>query len=112
MLSEDSKKTIDALTKEDLLYEVNRGGRSRFQRENFDYVKTRLALLEQQRHDHDLKEQLGLNAEANQIAKKANELSDEANTTSKKAYRMSAISTVVAVVALFVALVPQCTSGR
>jgi hypothetical protein len=30
MLSDDSKKTIDALTKEQLLYEVNSGHRSRF----------------------------------------------------------------------------------
>jgi len=46
MISEDSKTLIDALSEEELRYEVNLGRRSRFQREKFAYVQTRLSELE------------------------------------------------------------------
>jgi hypothetical protein len=36
------------MSKEDLLEEINRGEGSRFQDENYAYLKTRLALMEQQ----------------------------------------------------------------
>jgi len=45
-ISEESKRAIDALSEEELLLEVNLGNRSRFQRERFAYVKTRLKTLE------------------------------------------------------------------
>lgn len=41
-ISEKSKKIIDSLSREELVYEINLGNRSRFQREKFAYLKTRL----------------------------------------------------------------------
>ncbi len=40
MLTDEKKKRIEALTTEEMLYEINLGHRSRFQRENFVYLKT------------------------------------------------------------------------
>lgn len=45
MLTEESKAAINALSREDLLYEINLGRRSRFQGEKFAYVQTRLATI-------------------------------------------------------------------
>ena len=40
MIKEDKKKRIESLTTEEMLFEINRGHKSRFQREAFDYLKT------------------------------------------------------------------------
>lgn len=110
MLTNESKETINALTHEDLIEEINKGNRSRFQGDNFAYLKTRLVLLEKQKNERHAQQQLSLDAESNQIAKEANELAREANGTSKSAYRMSVLSVVVAIVAALIALLPQCTT--
>lgn len=44
-ISEKAKSTIDALSKVELIDEVEKGRKSRFQREKFDYVKERLAKI-------------------------------------------------------------------
>lgn len=104
MLSDNSRQTIDALPREELLVEINKGSRSRFQGDNFAYLKMRLALLEKQEHDAHMEQQLGLDARANQIANEANEIAREANTSSSRAYRISVLSVIVAIVAVFIAL--------
>ena len=48
MLSEETKAKIDALTKDELRFEINQKNRSRFQGANFAYIETRLAALEDQ----------------------------------------------------------------
>ncbi len=40
MLTDEKKKRIEALTTEEMLYEINLGHRSHFQREKFAYLKT------------------------------------------------------------------------
>ena len=39
MLSEDKKKRIEALSTEEMAYEVNKGNASRFQRDAYAYLK-------------------------------------------------------------------------
>ena len=46
MISEDAKSRIDSLSEEELRYEVDLGAKSRFQREKFAYVQSRLSELE------------------------------------------------------------------
>jgi hypothetical protein len=45
MLSEKAKKAIDALSKEELRQEIDKGRLSRFQGEKFAYCQTRFANL-------------------------------------------------------------------
>lgn len=40
MIPEDKKKRIESLSTDEMLYEINLGRRSRFQREKFAYLKT------------------------------------------------------------------------
>lgn len=46
MISDKAKKVIDALSVEELRYEIERGNRSRFQRDKYAYLKVRLAAIE------------------------------------------------------------------
>lgn len=110
MLSDESKRKIDELSREALLEEINKGNKSRLQGEKFAYAKTRRDLLEQQDIQHQIQQQLSLDAEANKIAKEANDIAREAATTSKRAYRMSVFSVIVAIIAALIALLPQCTT--
>lgn len=48
VISDETKTTIDALTKDELRQEINRKNQSRFQRDNYAYLQTRLAALEEQ----------------------------------------------------------------
>lgn len=111
MLSEQSKQAIDALPKEDLIQEIHRGNRSRFQGDNHAYLQTRLDMLEQQEQAEKKREEIGVGKEANELAKEANSIAREANTTASKAYRVSIFSVLVALVAALIALLPQC-SGK
>ena len=72
MLSDESKRVIDRLTREDLVYEANRGRSSRFQGERFDYLKTRLDLLKQQESQEHVENRQELDVEANRIAERTN----------------------------------------
>lgn len=40
MINDDTKQRIEALSIDEMVYEINRGHRSRFQRDNFAYLKT------------------------------------------------------------------------
>jgi len=40
MVKDDTKQRIEAMSIEEMAHEVNRGHRSRFQRDNFAYLKT------------------------------------------------------------------------
>lgn len=102
MISDEAKKTIDALSMEELLHEVMREGSSRFQGEKYDYLLARFALIKKREEDEHKEKELDLAQEANDIAKAA-------NVTSSSAYRMSAISIIVAVVALLATVLQQCS---
>ena len=93
MISDSAKQMIDGLSLEELLHEVMRENRSRFQGDNYDYLVTRLAVVKQCASDEYQGKQLDLAQEANKIAKAA-------NATSSMAYRMAAFSVMVAIVAL------------
>ena len=101
-MTDSAKQTIDALSLGELLHEVMRESRSRFQGENYDYLLTRLALVKQRAADEYQAQQLHLAKEANDIARIA-------NATSGKAYRMAVFSVLVAVVALVAAVLQQGT---
>lgn len=45
MISDETKATIDALPKDELVFEINKRNRSRFQGDKFAYLETRLAAL-------------------------------------------------------------------
>ena len=40
MITDEKKKRIESLSTDEMLYEINLGNRSRFQREKFAYLKT------------------------------------------------------------------------
>jgi hypothetical protein len=111
MLSEENKKTIDSLTMEELLTELMKQERSRFQGEMHDYLLSRYALIEKQQEDEHKSNELTLAKDANNLAAQANQIAKDANKVSLRAYRISALSVVVALVALVISLVQRCTSG-
>ena len=51
MVSKKAKSAIDALSEQELRFEIERGRRSRFQRDNYAYLKVKLAELEKGRED-------------------------------------------------------------
>lgn len=97
MLSDESKKAIDALSKDDLLLEVNKGRSSRFQSEKFAYLQSRLQRIQESDNAAQHEAELEVGIEANNIAR-------DANATAKKSLRLSVLSIIVAVVAIIVAM--------
>ncbi|MDP1734271.1 MAG: hypothetical protein Q8L44_07910 [Sulfuritalea sp.] len=102
MISDETKAAIDGLPMEELLHEVIRGNRSRFQGEGHDYLVAQYALMKQREQDRVKEKELTLAEEANNIAKAA-------SVTAVSAYRMSYISVVVAIVALLGTVLQQCS---
>jgi anti-sigma-K factor RskA len=111
MLSDTAKVEIDNMSREELTLELNKGNRSRFQRDNFAYLQTRLSELNKQENTEHSKAQLSLAEEANHIAREANNQSRTANATSAKAYRMATLSAIVALLAVIVAALAQCQNA-
>ena len=107
MLSEKSKSTIDALSKEELGIEVQKAHLSRFQGEKFAYVKSRLGQIEDSETIEKHKAEIDLALEANEISRDANKLAESANNTSNRAWRASLLSVVVAIVAIIVSMCGQ-----
>lgn len=102
MLSEEARKTIDALSKEELLLEINKGHRSRFGHDNFAYLKTRLQALQErdaaQRRNEDIvhtEAELRLGQEANDLARGANQIARRAHRWSKVAIAVALIAPTV-----------------
>jgi hypothetical protein len=93
MLEESSKATIDALSLEELEYEVQQGRYSKFQNENFAYVKARLARLRRETQDADI-------TKTHNLADDANAIADKSVTTGFLSYRMTVISVVVALIGI------------
>lgn len=57
MVSDETKAAIDALSKDELRHEINLKNRSRFQRDNYAYLQTRLAALEEQERSKERAEE-------------------------------------------------------
>jgi len=67
MISDKAKKSIDSMTLEDMAYEVNRGHASRFQRDNFAYLKT---CYESRLREEELKNSISKNQSSNEAKNK------------------------------------------
>jgi predicted metal-dependent hydrolase len=94
MLSDEAKKTIDALSKEELRQEIDRGNSSRFQGDKFAYLKTRYASIEENEHQEIRQEDVAHKTKKLDIAQEANILSRNANKLSKIAIAVSVIAAI------------------
>ena len=68
-LTEDRKAIVDALTEDQLAYEVKRGRESRFQRELYCYAQTRLESLRLAKQEAYDKEHLKVAKQAKNVNK-------------------------------------------
>lgn len=102
MLSDEAKKTIDALSKDELRQEINKGSASRFQGDKFAYVKTRYAAIDDQEQYEMRQEDLAHKTEELNLAREANQLSHKANKLSKIAIWISVVAALIAFGALIV----------
>ena len=102
MLSPESKATIDTLNLVELEAEVAKGRTSRFQNDNHDYIKVRLAKLLREQQDANITKNHQLAEEANQIAKEANATAIGLKTISKLALGISVVSIFVTVLTILI----------
>ena len=102
MLSEDTKKTIDALPKDELVQEINKKNRSRFQGDKYAHLQTRLAGIEQQEQQEQRQEDVTHKKEELSLASEANQLSQKANKLSRIAIAVSIIAALIAIGALII----------
>ena len=102
MLAEDTKKTIDALPKDELVQEINKKNRSRFQGDKYAYLQSRLAAIEQQDQQAIRQEDVTHKNEELSLAREANQLSHKANKFSKIAIAVSVIAALIAIGALII----------
>lgn len=99
--TEEFKKKIDALSKEELREIVDKGERlSPYKGERFAYCRTRLATLEKQEKDEQRQQDVSHKQEELSLAREANQISRKANNLSKFAIGISVISIIVAIIAL------------
>ena len=101
MVSAETKKAIDALSRNELRPEIEKRNRSRFQGDNFSYVKARHAELEEKDRGQAREQDLAHKEEELSLAKEANETSKNANRLSKIAIWAAVVSALIALVALF-----------
>ncbi len=100
MLSDETKKTIDALSKDELRQEINKGNRSRFQGDKFAYLQTRQAAIEEQEQHEIRREDVTHKTEEITLAREANNLSHKANKLSRIAIVVSVLAALIALGAL------------
>lgn len=96
MVSDETKRTIDALSKNELREEIEKGNRSRFQGDKFSYAKARLAELEEKERTGERAQDLTHREEELSLAREANEISKKANCFSKVAIWVSVIAALIA----------------
>jgi len=109
MVSQEARALIDRMTQEELLEEFNRQNRSRFQGDNYAYLKTRLSILEEEEEKNHHERLIKLAEDANRISGESNEIARGASSTANKAYRLAALSVVVALLSVLVATLSQCS---
>lgn len=103
-LTGGAKKQIDSLSKEELIQEINKGNRSRFQRDKFAYLKTRLEAIKNEESEKQRREDTAYKLEGLTLAQEANEISKNANN-------LSIIAIIVSVVAALLALASLIFKG-
>lgn len=94
--SEKSKATIDRLTKAELLTEKEKGRTSQFQGANFDYLKERLAHLEEEEREAGSAAEATYREETLDAAEDANAIARHSNKLSKIAIGISVAALIVA----------------
>ena len=97
MISDATRAEIDRMPRQDLLLEVHKGRESRFQRESFAYLRTRLESLDKGAEAAFQDVQIAQASDSNSIAR-------ESNRTAKLALIVSIVSAAVAVLALLLSL--------
>lgn len=102
MLSDEAKKTINALSKDELRQEINKGHRSRFQGDKLAYLQTRYATIEEQEQHEIRQEDVAHETEEITLAREANNLSHKANKLSKIAIVVSILAAIIALGVLVV----------
>ncbi len=100
MLSDEAKRAIDALSIDELQLEINKNNRSRFQGDNYAYLKTRLVIAEQKKQAEHRQQDIAHKEEELTLAMEANQISHKANTFSKIAISTSIIAALIALAAL------------
>jgi hypothetical protein len=101
MLTEKAKQEIDALSKEELRQEIDKGRRSRFKGDKFAYCQTRLSNLEAQEKGEHRQQDFSQKQEELSLAREANQISRKANNLSKIAIVISIISAISAIIAIW-----------
>ncbi|MBI4489834.1 MAG: hypothetical protein HY694_12165 [Deltaproteobacteria bacterium] len=96
MLTDDTRRAIDALSKDELLQEINKGTRSRFQGDKFAYLHTRLEAIKEEEQRGIRQEDLAHKTQELDLAREANQLSYKANKLSKIAIVVSVVSVIIA----------------
>ena len=93
-LSEKAKEQINSMSKEDLLYEINKGVEvaSIFNKEQLAYAKARYAILLNQDDDQHKQETLNVAKHSNEISQKALETSEQSNKIAEQALSISSQS--------------------
>ncbi len=79
MVSDEAKRTIDALSNDELKLEINKRNRSSFQGDNYAYLETRLAIVEQEKQAEHRQQDTAYKEEELTLAKEANQISHKAN---------------------------------
>jgi CHASE3 domain sensor protein len=111
MISPEARATIDALSRDDLRLEIEKGHRSRFQRDNYAYAKSRLVQLEEADERGNTDREHTLMEEANRIAQDANRIAVAANRRAITANWIAIVSAVIAIVAVIVSVVFEKSSA-
>lgn len=109
MVSDSARQIIDGMSRDELITEINQQNRSRFQGDNYAYLKTRLGVVDDAQRAQNREQDLNLSEDANRISREANEIAKGAFSTARNAYRMSTLAVVVAIVSVLVAIISQCT---
>lgn len=102
MLSEEAKKTIDALSKEELRREIDKKNQSSFQGDKYAYLQTRLTTIDQQEQNKHRQEDVAHREEELSLAWEANQISQKTNKLSKIAIAVSIIAALIALGALII----------
>jgi hypothetical protein len=100
MVSDEAKRTIDALSNDELKLEINKRNRSRFQGDNYAYLETRLSIVEQGKQAEHRQQDIAYKEEELTLAKEANQISHKANRLSKIAISISITAALIALAAL------------
>jgi hypothetical protein len=112
MLSDKRKNRIESLPTEEMLFEINRGHKSRFQNESFVHLKTCYDLRKRDDEEARLsrreareEESLDIASRALAAAESANSIACEARDIARHERKISIIAAIAAIVAAIAAII-------